>query len=113
MSEFVTVATRDEIPIGEGRNFEIENRVVAVFNLGGKFTAIDDMCPHMGASLCEGEFDIHNCNVVCPWHGWRFNVVDGSWADNPRMKTDVFEVRVVGDKIQVRLLDEKKADVSE
>ncbi len=101
MAEFHTVATIDEIPEGEGRCFEINNRSIAVFNVDGRFTAIDDLCPHMGASLSAGHFDKPTCTVACPWHGWRFNVVDGAWADNPRIKTDVFEVRIVKDSIQV------------
>lgn len=103
MSEFITLAKTDEIPAGEGRKFDIGEKVIAVFNINGRFSAIDDMCPHMGASLVEGDFDEKSCSVVCPWHGWRFDVTDGAWADNPRIKTDVFELRVVDDNIQVRL----------
>lgn len=101
MSEFQTVATIDEIPEGQGRAFEVDNRVIAIFNINGKFTAIDDMCPHMGASLCEGAYDEKDSTIACPLHGWRFNVFDGAWTDNPRIKTDVFEVRVVANEIQV------------
>ena len=101
MSDYQTVATVDEIPEGQGKVFEVNDRAIAVFNIGGKLTAIDDMCPHMGASLCEGDFNDKDSTVACPWHGWRFNVVDGSWADNPRIRTDVFDVKVVGDEIQV------------
>ena len=103
MSEFATVCPTDEIPNGEGRSFEIENRSIAIFNNDGNFSAIDDMCPHMGASLSEGYFDPATCNVACPWHGWRFNVNNGAWADNPRVKTDVFEVRVVSGEIQIKI----------
>jgi nitrite reductase (NADH) small subunit/3-phenylpropionate/trans-cinnamate dioxygenase ferredoxin subunit len=103
MSDFVSVATTDDIPPGEGRSFEIEDRVIAIFNLQGKFYAIDDLCPHMGASLATGFLDPETCNVTCPWHGWRFKVTDGTWADNPRVKTDSFPIRVVGQSIQVCL----------
>lgn len=101
MADFETVAKVDDIPEGEGRCFEINNRAVAVFNVNGKFHSIDDLCPHMGASLVAGHFDKPSCTVACPWHGWRFNVQTGAWADNPRIKTDVFEVRIVGDDLQV------------
>lgn len=101
MAEFETVAKVDEIPEGEGRCFEINNRVVAIFNVDGEFHSIDDLCPHMGASLSAGHFDKQTCTVACPWHGWRFNVQTGAWADNPRIKTDVFEVRIVDNDLQV------------
>ena len=101
MSEFQKVATVDEIPVGKAKSFEVDDRVIAIFNIDGTFTAIDDMCPHMGASLCEGDFSVTDKTVSCPWHAWRFNVVDGAWSDNPRIKTDVFDVKLIGDEIHI------------
>ena len=99
MSEFITVAKVGEIPEGEGRAFAVAGRMIAVFLKDGKYTAIDDMCPHMGASLAGGPVD---GNVVtCPWHAWRFNICNGQWCDNPRISIDAFAVRVEGDAIQV------------
>jgi nitrite reductase (NADH) small subunit/3-phenylpropionate/trans-cinnamate dioxygenase ferredoxin subunit len=99
MSEFVTVARVGDIPPGTGNSYAVNDRMVAVFNDGGDYHAIDDLCPHMGASLAAGE--LREGVVACPWHGWRFRACDGTWCDNPRIKTDHFEVRVVGDEIQV------------
>lgn len=100
MPEFVTVAKVGAISEGEGRSFAVGERLIAVFNVGdGRYEAIDDLCPHMGASLADGDFT--DGIVTCPWHAWRFRVCDGTWCDNPRIKTDAFAVRVVGDEIQV------------
>src|SRR5262245_27738613 len=98
---FVTVARVGSIPEGAGEAFVVGDRMVAVFCVEGKYSAIDDLCPHMGASLAAGyvEGDV----VTCPWHAWRFNVCDGAWCDNPKVKTTAHEVRVVGDQVQVRL----------
>ncbi len=101
-SDFVTVAKVGAIPEGEGSSFQVGDRLVAVFLKDGKYYAIDDLCPHMGASLGSGYLDDEG-NVSCPWHAWRFCVRDGKWADNPRLSVDTFEVRVVGDEIQVRV----------
>jgi nitrite reductase (NADH) small subunit len=100
-NDFVTVAKVGAIPEGEGRSFQVGNRLVAVFLYQGRYLAIDDLCPHMGASLGAGYLDEEGI-VTCPWHAWRFCVRDGKWADNPRLSVDTFEVRVVGDEIQVR-----------
>lgn len=105
MSEFITVAKVGDIPSGEGRAFECHDRVVAVFNENETYRAIDDMCPHMGASLAAGHFDCDSGVVTCPWHAWSFDTRDGAWCDNRRLKTDVFEVRVEGDEIQVAPID--------
>ena len=99
--EFVTVARVGDIPEGEGASFQVGDRLVAVFLHQGRYLAIDDLCPHMGASLGAGYLDEEGV-VTCPWHAWRFCVGDGRWCDNPRLAVDTFDVRVVGDEIQVR-----------
>lgn len=102
MSEFQTVARIGEIPEGEGRAFQVDGRMVAVFQIGGEYRAIDDTCPHMGASLSTGY--VENGQVTCPWHAWRFCTKEGTWLDNPRaqLKQQKFDVRLQGDEIQVR-----------
>ena len=99
--QFVTIAKVGDIPEGEGASFQVSERLVAVFNYRGNYRAIDDICPHMGASLGSGFLDEEG-NVTCPWHAWRFRVCDGKWTDNPRLGVDTFEVRVQSNEIQVR-----------
>lgn len=101
MSEFQTVAKVGSIPPGTGRAFPVDGRVIAVFNDQGTYRAIDDFCPHMGASLASG--DLEDSIVTCPWHAWRFRLKDGAWADNPRIGIGCYPVRVVGEEIQVQL----------
>ena len=97
--EWVTVAKVGAIAEGHGATFTVGNRLVAVFLADGQYRAIDDLCPHMGASLGAGE--VERGSVSCPWHAWRFNVCTGAWTDNPKLAIDCFDVRVVGDEIQV------------
>lgn len=99
MSGFETVGKVEDFAEGVGRAFAVQGRMVAVYRRGETFFAIDDLCPHMGASLAEGNLDGET--VACPWHGWRFCIRDGTWEDNPRIKIDSFPVRVVGDEVQV------------
>jgi nitrite reductase (NADH) small subunit/3-phenylpropionate/trans-cinnamate dioxygenase ferredoxin subunit len=103
MSEFVTVAKVGEIGEGSSRVATVGDRLVAVFLSEGTYHAIDDLCPHMGASLADGALQAGV--VTCPWHAWRFDVRDGRWCDNPKIRIDTFEVRVVDDLIQVRAKD--------
>ena len=105
MAEFRTVCRVGDIPEGEGRTVEAGGKLIAVFRSQGRFYAIDDTCPHMGASLGSGE--LANGIVTCPWHAWRFRVADGTWADNPRVKIPSYPVRVVGDEVQVQIPDPK------
>lgn len=103
--EFVTVAKVGEIAEGRGRAFAVGGRMIAVFCENGEHFAIDDFCPHQGASLAEGHVENH-C-VACPWHFWRFNVEDGRWLDSPRIRVDAFALRIVGDDIQVSTTPKK------
>ena len=103
MSQYTTVAKAGSIPEGRGQAFTVNGRLVAVFRTPEGYFAIDDLCPHMGASLAEG--DVEDGAVSCPWHAWRFCVKDGTWRDNPRIKIDHFDVRVQDDSIQIRVPD--------
>ncbi len=102
MSEFQTVAKVGSISEGEGTTVTVGEKLLAVFLHQGKYYAIDDLCPHQGASLGAGYLDEEGA-VTCPWHAWRFSVCDGTWCDNPRLKVDTYELRIEGDEIQVRM----------
>jgi nitrite reductase (NADH) small subunit/3-phenylpropionate/trans-cinnamate dioxygenase ferredoxin subunit len=104
MPEFQTVCRVEDVAEGEGRTVEVGNKLVAVFRELGQYYAIDDVCPHMGASLSGGYLE--RGIVTCPWHAWRFRLADGAWADNPRIKIGCYPVRVVDGEIQVLVPDQ-------
>lgn len=99
MSEFQSVCKISEIPEGEGKPFEINDSVIAIFNVGNEFFAIDDMCPHAGAALSPGHVDCVEKTVTCPWHAWRFDITDGTWCDNRKLKVNSYELKVEDDTI--------------
>jgi len=77
MSEFrwVRVTSCDNIPPREGRAVSVAGREIAIFNLGDRFLAIDNRCPHKGGPLSDGI--ITGTSVVCPLHTWKISLVDG------------------------------------
>ncbi len=101
MGEFKTVCKVDQLPPGQAKTVEVGGKLVAVFHRPDGFHAIDDVCPHMGASLSGGE--VEGDIVTCPWHAWRFRITDGVWADNPRIKIGCYPVRVEADEVQVQV----------
>jgi len=101
MADFQTVCKLSELSRETGKTVLVGSRLVALFLVDGQVCAIDDVCPHMGASLGAGE--VEGGVVTCPWHGWRFRVTDGTWADNPRIKIPCFPARIAGDDVQVQV----------
>jgi nitrite reductase (NADH) small subunit/3-phenylpropionate/trans-cinnamate dioxygenase ferredoxin subunit len=101
MSEFQTVCRVGDLGEGEARAVAVGPRLIAVFRTGGQYFAIDDVCPHMGASLSGGY--VEGGVVTCPWHAWRFRLADGAWADYPKVKIGCYPVRVLGEEIQVQV----------
>lgn len=75
--------------------------MVGVFFVDGQYSAINDFCPHMGASLAEGH--VENGAVMCPWHAWSFSITDGSWLDakDSPVHCATYRVRVTDGEIQV------------
>jgi nitrite reductase (NADH) small subunit/3-phenylpropionate/trans-cinnamate dioxygenase ferredoxin subunit len=98
---FVTVARAHEVPAGEGRRVRAGGRELALFHVGGRFFALDNACPHNGGPLAEGEVD--DGAVTCPLHGWTFDLESGRHVANPAIAVRSYEVRVVGDEVQVAL----------
>jgi nitrite reductase (NADH) small subunit len=103
MAEFVTVCRTFELAEGQSRTVSVHGKLVALFLENGNYSAIDDTCPHMGASLAGGF--VEGGIVTCPWHAWRFRLNDGAWADNPRIKIGCYTVRVEGDAVQIAVPD--------
>lgn len=98
------IAKKGDIPRGEGRAFPYDDRMIAIFNDEEVYFAIDDFCPHQGASLACGY--VENGTVACPWHAWRFRLSDGAWLDNPKIKVDAFPVEIEGEQIYLIVPDE-------
>lgn len=72
---WTAVASIDDIPVREGRVVHAGGRAIAVFNLGDRFMAVDDRCPHKGGPLSDGIMT--GGAVVCPLHAWRVNLTTG------------------------------------
>lgn len=102
MADFVRVASVGEIPDPGREIVEVEDRLVALFHVGGRFYAIDDVCTHDGGPLGEGQLE--GFAVVCPRHGAKFDIRDGRALTMPATKPTVaHEVKVEGDDVFVRL----------
>ena len=99
---FRRVASPSDIPAGQGLSVEAEGLSLAVFNGGnGRFYACGGVCPHEDGPLAEGWLE--GDAVVCPWHGFDFDLETGHCRVDPQLNISVFAVRVTDDAIEVDL----------
>lgn len=102
MAKWIRVATTDEIPVGQGKYFDVDGEPVAIFHVDGHFYATSDICTHEEASLSEG--DMEGEVVECALHGARFNVRTGEVKALPAVvKLQTYPVRVSDDAIEIEM----------
>ena len=91
------VCAADELPPGTRRIVTVGVRSIGVFNVGGRYYALRNVCPHQGAPLCRGpltgttlpgppgsyRYAREGEILRCPWHGWEFDVTNGRSIFNP------------------------------
>jgi nitrite reductase (NADH) small subunit len=72
---WVRITAVANIPLREGRAVLVGGRELALFNLGDRFLATHNQCPHEGGPLCDGI--VTGSSVVCPLHAWKVNLESG------------------------------------
>ena len=97
---FVRVARTTDIPLGKGHLVESSEIPVAVFNAGqGRFYAVSALCPHEDGPLADGWLE--GDAVVCPWHGFDFDLATGACRVADDLSITVFPARVVNGAVEV------------
>jgi nitrite reductase (NADH) small subunit len=76
---WVRITPVENIPLREGRSVTVGGREIAIFNLGDRFTAMENRCPHRGGPLAEGMVSSTGgmVTVTCPLHNWRLAMDNG------------------------------------
>jgi nitrite reductase/ring-hydroxylating ferredoxin subunit len=99
---------------------ELDGTEVGVFCVNGKFTAFENVCPHMGGPVCQGKinprvleeiaedktslglaFSKEQTNVACPWHGYEFDIQTGRHQGNPRVSLRPVKLQIVDGDVVV------------
>jgi len=100
MPEYRTVCKLADVPDGLGHTVYIGDFALALFRVNGQIHAIDDTCPHMGASLGSGF--VENGTVTCPWHEGVFSLDSGRVLSGPPVHpVATYQVKLDGDTILI------------
>jgi nitrite reductase (NADH) small subunit len=88
-----------DVPLGEGRQAEIDGVRVAIFHTAEGWYAVQASCPHRGGPLADGLVGAHS--VICPLHAFRFDLAEGAPLGNGCPALETFPVAVRGEKVYV------------
>jgi len=98
--EFVEVAEVSELPNGERIFVEIDEYTIVLFNIGGHYYAIADVCSHDDGPLGDGE--VEGLEIACPRHGAHFDLRTGKALSLPAIvDIPAYPIRVVNGSIQI------------
>jgi len=103
MSELVKVAQLNQLGRGQRKLVTAKEHEIALFNLEGTLFAIDNSCPHSTGPLVEGR--LSGTMITCPWHGSRFDILDGQCHSGPATtNVAIYPVHVEGEAIFVEII---------
>ena len=100
----IVVAPVEELPPGTVKIVHAGEISVGVYNLNGRYCAIEDRCSHDDGPLCEGGFDIEEGYAVCPRDGAHIDIRTGNPLTLPAVfPVDTFPVRVEDGIVKVKV----------
>lgn len=102
------VCRADDLAPGERKIVDVDGKSVGVFNVGGRFYALLNYCPHNGGALCRGPvtgtalptdkyeyvYGREGAILRCAWHGWEFDIATGESLIDPRIRARTYSVTV-------------------
>lgn len=101
MEKFAVLGSAEDIEEGSVRVYQVGTREIAVFHIQGRYYAVDNVCPHRGGPIAEGERK--GTVVTCPWHAWSFEVTTGQCTFHAAARLETFAVRVEEGKLKIQL----------
>lgn len=117
---FVDVLALDELEERRPKLATVEGREIGIIRWNGDVYALRNVCPHQFGPVCRGhvmplitgglddrlEADSDRPVLVCPWHGWEFDVATGrsAWGDTPyRYRLKTYEVKIEDGRVLVEV----------
>ena len=96
------IASKSDLPAeGQAKEFTLGDETICLANVGGEYSAMDNVCVHRGGPLGQGV--VEGGKIVCPWHGWQYDPKTGQAAHSPLAKVAIYPLRIHGDDVLVDL----------
>ena len=113
------VGELSEFAEGGYRVLRVDSFEFGVFRQGDRVVAYENYCPHDGGPVCQGKVIPRveeelgpdqtsrglrfsdKRNIVCPWHGWEFDIESGRHCGDPKYRLRPVDVRVRDNRVYV------------
>ncbi|MEM9361042.1 MAG: thiamine pyrophosphate-binding protein [Bacteroidota bacterium] len=102
--------SKDELPEGRVKTVTAAHKGICLTHFEGKFSALDNKCPHQGGPLGEGS--IENGMLRCPWHGWDFHPCTGLPPGGYDDGIETFTIKEEGDAVFVGVPEEAEHETT-
>ncbi len=105
------VGRKEDFQDGGRRFIQADGQEIGIIYKNGAFYAFENMCVHQGGPVCEGKilgkvevvlaadkqclgerFSDEEIHLVCPWHGWEFDMKTGEAAGNRIYKLNKYRI---------------------
>ncbi len=105
--EFIRAASAAEIVQGAMKKVNVNGKVILLANVGGKFYALNNACPHSGGSLADGK--LNGEIIACPKHGAQFDLKTGEAVGKAKIaffqtmpkNAGCYEVKINGSDVMI------------
>ncbi|HEY6971930.1 MAG TPA: Rieske 2Fe-2S domain-containing protein [Candidatus Angelobacter sp.] len=96
------IAIKSDLPAeGQAKEFTLGNQTICIANVGGEYSAMDNVCIHRGGPLGQGM--VEEGKIVCPWHGWQYDPKTGQAAHSPLARVAVYPLRIEDEDVFVEI----------
>jgi nitrite reductase/ring-hydroxylating ferredoxin subunit len=101
MARFVKVGRVGDPAAGRAKVLQVDGQRIALFRVGERYYALEADCPHEGEPLADGS--IEGLRVICPWHGYDFDLRTGECERDPDLRALTYPVKVQGKDLLIEV----------
>jgi nitrite reductase (NADH) small subunit len=99
---FTKLASAADLPpMNEAKEFPCGNKTICIANVDGVYSAMDNTCLHRGGPLGQGM--IEGGKVICPWHGWAWDVKTGTTDFDSSLRVQIYPMKIENEDLLVDL----------
>lgn len=116
------VGTKAEFSDENRKIVTIAGQRIVVFTHESNFHALSAVCPHMGGPVGEGlllgrvegvvaadgqymgdRFSSDTIDLVCPWHGWEYDIRTGQSAGQPKVSLNTYKTEIDKEDVYIHV----------